>query len=214
MDLANDVNGLVIGTGDFSELALGWATYNGDHMSMYDVNADIPKTMLRHLVKRCADTMEAAGEGNSASTMETVGEGNNSAELDATDVSVILYDILATPISPELLPPKDGEIAQCTEDVVGPYELHDFYLYYCLRYGYGPRKIYRLACAALGSKYSAETILKWERNFFKRFINQQYKRSCMPDGPAVGSVGLSPREYGMPSDASYAVWMQELDEIR
>ena len=132
---------------------------------------------------------------------------------DPQTVAQILYDVLDTPVSPELLPPKDGEIAQCTENLVGPYELHDFFLYYCIRYGYGPRKIFRLACAALGSKYSEDSILKWEKNFFKRFISQQYKRSCMPDGPAIGSVGLSPREYHMPSDASYAVWMNELEAI-
>ena len=190
MDIANDTAGLVVGTGDLSELALGWATYNGDHMSMYGVNAGIPKTMLRHLVSHYAKTC-----------------GNNT-------VRDTLLDVLNTPVSPELLPPKDGEIAQCTEELVGPYELHDFFLYYVLRWGYGPKKIYRLAKNAL-PEYDSDTILKWEKNFFKRFIAQQFKRSCLPDGVKIGSVGVGPRgDLCMPSDACLNVWTRELEEIQ
>ena len=190
MDLANQRGGLVIGTGDLSELALGWATYNGDHMSMYGVNGSIPKTLVRHLVQYVSD--------------ET---------LDP-ELSAVLRDILDTPVSPELLPPKEGEIAQKTEDLVGPYELHDFFLYYAVRWGFSPRKVFRLALYALGEDYSRETILKWLKNFYRRFFAQQFKRSCLPDGPKVGSLALSPRgDWRMPSDAVNALWMKELEEL-
>lgn len=188
MDLANRRGGMVIGTGDLSELALGWATYNGDHMSMYGVNASIPKTLVRHLVDYAADT---CGDAALAS---------------------VLRDVLATPVSPELLPPKDGQIAQKTEDLVGPYELHDFYLYYAIRWGFPPRKVLRLAEYALGDKYDRETMLKWLKNFYRRFFAQQFKRSCLPDGPKVGAVALSPRgDWRMPSDAVAALWLKELE---
>ena len=191
MDIANDENGLVVGTGDLSELALGWATYNGDHMSNYAVNSSVPKTLMRHLVARYAETC-----GNQA-------------------LHDILTDVIDTPVSPELLPPKDGVISQKTEDLVGPYELHDFFLYYVLRFGFMPSKIFRLACIAWEGTYDQETILKWLKNFYRRFITQQFKRSCMPDGPKVGTVGLSPRGgFAMPSDASYKVWMDEIDTIQ
>ncbi len=191
MDYANDVNAMVIGTGDMSELALGWATYNGDHMSMYGVNGSIPKTLVRHLVRYYADT---CGE----------------AELKA-----VLLDVLDTPVSPELLPPEeDGNIAQKTEDLVGPYELHDFFMYYILRYGYMPSKIYRMAVRAFEGEYSAETIEKWLTVFYRRFFAQQFKRSCLPDGPKVGAVGVSPRgDLRMPSDAVRQVWMDDLEKI-
>ena len=189
MDLANQRGGLVIGTGDLSELALGWATYNGDHMSMYAVNASIPKTLVRHLV-----AWEAQRRGG------PTGE--------------VLRDILDTPVSPELLPPKDGEIAQKTEDLVGPYELHDFFLYYAVRWGFPPRKVLRLAACAFGGRYDREALLKWLKNFYRRFFSQQFKRSCLPDGPKVGSVGLSPRgDWRMPSDASAKLWLDELEEL-
>lgn len=191
MDLSNKYNGLVIGTGDMSELALGWATYNGDHMSMYGVNASVPKTLVRYLVAYFAQTTE------------------NTALRD------VLTDILDTPVSPELLPPKDGEIAQKTEELVGPYELHDFFLYYVLRFGYTPAKIFRLARIAFLEDYSEETVLKWLKNFYRRFFSQQFKRSCLPDGPKVGSVAVSPRgDLRMPSDASASLWMKELDGIK
>ncbi len=190
MDLSNKYNGLVIGTGDMSELALGWATYNGDHMSMYGVNSSVPKTLVRYLVAYYAQTLENE-------TLRTV-----------------LFDILDTPVSPELLPPKDGEIAQKTEELVGPYELHDFFLYYVLRFGYTPGKIYRLALLAFHQDYSEEIILKWLKNFYRRFFSQQFKRSCLPDGPKVGSVAVSPRgDLRMPSDASVSLWMKELDSL-
>lgn len=190
MDLANRLNGLVIGTGDMSELALGWATYNGDHMSMYGVNASVPKTLVRHLVRYFADT---CGE-------EALNE--------------VLMDVLDTPVSPELLPPKDGEIAQKTEDLVGPYELHDFFLYQILRFGYHPEKIYRMAVYAFNDGYEEETILKWLKVFYRRFFSQQFKRSCMPDGPKVGSVAVSPRgDLRMPSDAVSRLWLEELDNL-
>ncbi|MCD7715569.1 MAG: NAD(+) synthase [Lachnospiraceae bacterium] len=190
MDLANKTGGLVIGTGDMSELALGWATYNGDHMSMYGVNCSVPKTLVRHLVRYYADTC-----------------GNRT-------VSEILYDVLDTPVSPELLPPKDGEISQKTEDLVGPYELHDFFLYYLLRFGYPPAKIYRIAKRAFQGVYDEKTILKWLKTFYRRFFAQQFKRSCIPDGPKVGSVALSPRgDLRMPSDASVRIWMDELERL-
>lgn len=190
MDIANRTGGMVIGTGDMSELALGWATYNGDHMSMYGVNASVPKTLVRHLVKYAAD--------------ETTDE----------ELKQVLYDVLDTPVSPELLPPKDGDIAQRTEDLVGPYELHDFFLYYMLRFGYGPAKIFRLAEAAFDGDYEKTTIRKWLETFCRRFFSQQFKRSCLPDGPKVGTVALSPRgDLRMPSDACASAWLKELEEI-
>lgn len=190
MDIANMTGGMVIGTGDMSELALGWATYNGDHMSMYGVNGSVPKTLVRHLVKYYADSC-----------------------VDK-DLQAVLMDILDTPVSPELLPPKDGEIAQKTEDLVGPYELHDFYLYYILRFGYTPSKIYRLAKYAFVGSYDDATILKWLKTFYRRFFAQQFKRSCLPDGPKVGSVDVSPRGgLRMPSDACATVWLQELEQL-
>ena len=191
MDIANQTGGMVIGTGDMSELALGWATYNGDHMSMYGVNGGVPKTLVRHLVQYYADTC--------------VDE----------ELKAVLLDVLATPVSPELLPPKDGEIAQKTEDLVGPYELHDFYLYYALRFGYEPSKIYRLAKESFAGMYDEETILKWLNTFYRRFFSQQFKRSCLPDGPKVGSVGVSPRgDLRMPSDACVGVWLEDLKNIQ
>ena len=191
MNIANQSNGMVIGTGDMSELALGWATYNGDHMSMYGVNCSIPKMLVRYLVLYYAETTEDE------------------------QLRAVLLDILDTPVSPELLPPKDGEISQKTEDLVGPYELHDFYLYYMMRFGYTPSKIYRLACYTFRDAYDRETIYKWLRTFYWRFFSQQFKRSCLPDGPKVGSVALSPRgDWRMPSDASVAMWMADLDRIK
>ena len=191
MNLANQAGGMVIGTGDMSELALGWATYNGDHMSMYGVNAGVPKTLVRHLVRYYADT---CGEEK---------------------LSAVLQDVLDTPVSPELLPPKDGEIAQKTEDLVGPYELHDFYLYYILRFGFEPEKIYRLAEKAFRDVYDRETILKWLKTFYRRFFAQQFKRSCLPDGPKVGSVAVSPRgDLRMPSDACARLWLEQLDALK
>lgn len=190
MDIANKSGGMVIGTGDMSELALGWATYNGDHMSMYGVNCSVPKTLVRHLVRYYADTC-----GDEA-------------------ISQILYDVLDTPVSPELLPPKDGQISQKTEDLVGPYELHDFFLYYLLRFGYCPAKIYRVARLAFAGAYEDEVILKWLKKFYWRFFSQQFKRSCVPDGPKVGSVALSPRgDLRMPSDACVRIWMDELEAL-
>ena len=190
MDIANMTGGIVIGTGDLSELALGWATYNGDHMSMYAVNASIPKTLVRHLVKYYADNC------------------NNTALKDA------IYDIYHTPVSPELLPADNDNIAQKTEDLVGPYELHDFFLYYMLRFGMNPKKIYRLCVYALGDEYDNATILKWLKVFFRRFFAQQFKRSCLPDGPKVGSIAVSPRaDLRMPSDAAMTLWQNELDSI-
>ena len=190
MDIANQSGGMVIGTGDMSELALGWATYNGDHMSMYGVNASVPKTLVRHLVRYYADTCEDER------------------------LKAVLLDILDTPVSPELLPPKDGKISQKTEDLVGPYELHDFFLYYILRFGFRPAKIYRLALNAFAGVYEKEVILKWLKNFYRRFFSQQFKRSCLPDGPKVGTVAVSPRgDLRMPSDASAAIWLAELEEL-
>ncbi len=188
MDLANKTGGLVIGTGDLSELALGWATYNGDHMSMYGVNASVPKTLVRYIVRY-------------------------EAERSPDGLSRVLLDILDTPVSPELLPADpNGEIAQRTEDLVGPYELHDFFLYHMLRFGSSPAKIYRLARLAYGELYSDTTILFWLKTFVRRFFSQQFKRSCLPDGPKVGSVTLSPRgDLRMPSDASAALWLKELE---
>ena len=192
MDIANATGGLVIGTGDLSELALGWATYNGDHMSMYAVNAGIPKTLVRHLVAYVADEQRGS----------------------TPRLSAVLEDILATPVSPELLPPKEGEIAQKTEDLVGPYELHDFFLYYAVRWGFRPRKVFRLAEYALGEKYDRATRLRWLQNFYRRFFAQQFKRSCLPDGPKVGSVTLSPRgDWRMPSDAAATLWLEEVERL-
>ena len=189
MNLANKTGGMVVGTGDLSELALGWATYNGDHMSMYGVNASIPKTLVRYLVAYEAD--------------RTMGE-----------LSDVLYDVLDTPVSPELLPPKDGEISQKTEDLVGPYELHDFFLYYMLRFGYPPRKIYRIARKTFAGVYDDATIKKWLVTFVRRFFTQQFKRSCLPDGPKVGTVTLSPRgDWRMPSDACAALWLSEAERL-
>ena len=192
MDLANKLNGLVVGTGDLSELALGWATYNGDHMSMYAVNAGVPKTLVRYLVKWATENYF----------------GRDS------EASAILSDIIDTPISPELVPAgKDGEILQKTEDLVGPYELHDFFLYNFFRFGYTPEKIFFLAKKAHGT-YPQAVILKWEKTFFRRFFTQQFKRSCIPDGPKVGSVVLSPRgDWRMPSDASSRLWLSELEKL-
>lgn len=191
MDYANKVNGLVIGTGDLSELALGWCTYNGDHMSMYAVNTGVPKTLVRTLVSWVAET-----------------------QMDQ-ESKIILEDVMDTPVSPELLPAaEDGTIAQRTEDVVGPYILHDFFLYYVLRFGFSPAKIYYLAKHAFSGQYENEMILKWLRTFFWRFFSQQFKRSCLPDGPKVGSVNLSPRgDWRMPSDAAVALWMKQLDTL-
>ena len=190
MDKANQLGGIVIGTGDLSELALGWATYNGDHMSMYAVNSSIPKTLVRWLVSYEADTSDGK-------------------------LKKVLLDILDTPVSPELLPPEhDGTISQKTEDIVGPYELHDFFMYFMLRYGFSPSKIFRIACIAFKDEYSQEVVMKWLKTFYKRFFAQQFKRSCLPDGPKVGTVTLSPRgDWRMPSDASASIWLKELEEI-
>ena len=190
MDIANKKNALVIGTGDLSELALGWATYNGDHMSMYAVNASVPKTLVRHLVKYYADT---CGE-----------------EL----LQKTLLDVLDTPVSPELLPPENGKISQKTEDLVGPYELHDFFLYYMFRFGFSPDKIYRLAKIAFKGVYEDAFILKWLKTFYRRYFAQQFKRSCLPDGPKVGTVAVSPRgDLRMPSDAAVTVWMRKIEDM-
>ena len=192
MDIANQTGGLVIGTGDLSELALGWCTYNGDHMSMYGVNCSIPKTLVRHLVGYLA---------------------RDNAEKDQ-ELHDVLEDILDTPVSPELLPAVQGKISQKTEDLVGPYELHDFFLYYMLRWGFSPAKIYRLAVYALGKQYSRGVILKWLKTFYRRFFTQQFKRNCVPDGPKIGSVAMSPRgDWRMPSDAKMNLWQAELDTL-
>ncbi len=190
MDIANQTDGLVVGTGDLSELALGWATYNGDHMSMYGVNASIPKTLIRHLVQ-----FEAQRTDDEA-------------------LRDVLLDVLDTPVSPELLPAENGEISQKTEGIVGPYELHDFFLYYSVRWGFSPQKVLRLAEAAFAGSYDRMTLLKWMRTFYRRFFSQQFKRSCLPDGPKVGSLTLSPRgDWRMPSDASSALWLKEVDNL-
>lgn len=189
MDKANQVGGLVIGTGDLSELALGWATYNGDHMSNYAVNASIPKTLVRHIVSYVAS------------------QGGKESK--------VLYNILNTPVSPELIPPKDGEISQVTEDIVGPYELHDFFLYYFVRFAFPPSKIFRLAKIAFAKTYSDDIIFKWLETFIRRFFSQQFKRSCLPDGPKVGTVTFSPRgDWRMPSDASPELFMEDLNRIK
>ena len=185
MDIANKYNGMVIGTGDMSELALGWATYNGDHMSMYAVNCSVPKTLVRYLVLYYAETVENK------------------------ELSDVLMDVLDTPVSPELLPPVDGVISQKTEDLVGPYELHDFFLYYMLRFGFPKAKLYRMAKLTFAGDYDDETIQKWLDKFYWRFFSQQFKRSCLPDGPKVGSVAVSPRgDLRMPSDASVNIWQK------
>jgi NAD+ synthase (glutamine-hydrolysing) len=191
MDAANQMNGLVVGTGDLSELALGWATYNGDHMSMYGVNASVPKTLVRHLVKWVADSIEDES------------------------TRTVLMDIVDTPISPELIPADDdGNITQKTEDLVGPYELHDFFLYYTLRWGFRPQKVFFLTKEAFGTKYRDEVIKHRLETFFRRFFAQQFKRSCLPDGPKVGSCSLSPRgDWRMPTDASSAMWLKECENL-
>lgn len=201
MDRANQVNGLVIGTGDLSELALGWATYNGDHMSMYGVNGGVPKTLVRRLVKHEADLAVKCSNITNAASGEVLRN--------------CLIDILETPISPELLPTTEtGEIAQETESIVGPYEIHDFYIYYILRYGFSPQKVFRLAQKAFGGKYEDEVLVFWLRNFYRRFFAQQFKRSCLADGPKVGRIGLSPRgDWNMPSDALNSMWMAEVEEL-
>ena len=189
MDIANKEGAILVGTGDLSELALGWATYNGDHMSMYGVNGGIPKTLMRHIVSFCADK---GGE----------------------ELGDILRDILDTPVSPELLPAENGEISQCTENIVGPYRLHDFFIYHFLRYGTAPKKLFRIAVHTFAGEYSEVEILKWQRNFTWRFFAQQFKRSCLPDGPMIGSICFSPRgALRMPSDAVSSVWIKELEEI-
>lgn len=188
MDIANGCGGIVIGTGDMSELALGWATYNGDHMSMYCVNGSVPKTMVRYLVGYVADTNP--------------------------ELTEVLTSILDTPVSPELLPAINGEISQKTEDLVGPYELHDFFLYYGIRWGFEPKKVLRLAKYVFKFKYDDHTIIKWLKTFYRRFFNQQFKRSCLPDGPKIGTLTLSPRsDWRMPSDASSALWLKELEDM-
>ena len=188
MDIANEKNGLVIGTGDLSELALGWATYNGDHMSMYGVNGSVPKTLVRYLVRYYADTCENEGQKK------------------------VLYDVLDTPVSPELLPAKDGKISQKTEELVGPYELHDFFLYHAIRNLFTPEKVFRISKYAFKDEYDDETIKKWLITFYRRFFSQQYKRSALPDGPKVGTVSLSPRgDLRMPSDASSNIFIKEAD---
>lgn len=193
MNISNQVGGFVVGTGDLSELALGWATYNGDHMSMYGVNASIPKTLVRHIVKYYADTTTSSELGK------------------------VLYDILDTPVSPELLPTDESgtEITQKTEDLVGPYELHDFFLYYGIRWGFEPKKVYRMAKYAFGDEYDNETVRKWLRTFYRRFFSQQFKRSCLPDGAKIGSVTLSPRgDWRMPSDAMASLWLEQIDGLK
>ncbi len=194
MDIANMTGGIVVGTGDLSELALGFATYNGDHMSMYGVNACVPKTLVRHIVSHCADDADSNGQSELAS---------------------VLRDIVNTPVSPELLPANaNGDIAQHTEEIVGPYEIHDFYLYHMLRYGSAPDKLYRIAKHAFAGVYDDATLLKWLKIFVRRFFSQQFKRSCLPDGPKVGSVGVSPRgDLKMPSDASSAEWLKMIDSL-
>jgi NAD+ synthase (glutamine-hydrolysing) len=190
MDLANKRNALVIGTGDLSELALGWATYNGDHMSMYAVNCSVPKTLVRHLVRHVAMK-------------------------ENEEIKKVLLDVIDTPVSPELLPASsNGTISQITEDIVGPYELHDFFLYYMVRWGFEPKKIFRLALIAFEDVYQPDFILKWLKNYYHRFFSQQFKRSCLPDGPKVGSVTLSPRgDWRMPSDACATLWIDQVEKI-
>ena len=193
MDIANKNGGLVIGTGDLSELALGWCTYNGDHMSMYAVNCSIPKTLVRHLTHYVSDLNRESNP----------------------ELSAVLDDVLATPVSPELLPTtEDGQMTHFTEDLVGPYELHDFFLYYAIRCAFPPKKVFRLAEYVFNGEYDHDTILKWLKNFYRRFFSQQFKRSCVPDGPKVGSATLSPRgDWRMPSDAVATLWQQELEDL-
>ena len=195
MDISNAEGGFVVGTGDMSELALGWATYNGDHMSMYGVNASVPKTLVKALVKYCSEV--AYENGNQV-------------------LGAALNDVVETPVSPELLPADEsGNIAQKTEDLVGPYEIHDFYMYYVLKYGFSPAKLYRMASYALGEKYDDATLLKWLEVFIRRFFTQQFKRSCLPDGPAVTEISLSPRGgLKMPSDALSTLWLKEIEELK
>jgi NAD+ synthase (glutamine-hydrolysing) len=195
MDLSNQLGGLVVGTGDLSELALGWATYNGDHMSMYGVNASVPKTLIQYLVRYVAEVERK--------------------EKDGQKTYEILMDVVDTPISPELIPAdENGNIKQKTEDLVGPYELHDFFLYYFLRFGFRPQKIFLLAQHAFNGSYDDVTIKKWLTTFLRRFFAQQFKRSCLPDGPKVGSVSLSPRgDWRMPTDASSAMWLRECERL-
>lgn len=189
MDMANRLGGMVLGTGDLSELALGWATYNGDHMSMYAINTGLPKTLMRKIVAHVADESE-------------------------NDLAEVLRDVVATPVSPELLPAHEGELSQVTEDFVGPYELHDFFIYYMVRHGFGPAKIFRLAKAAFEGEYSDEIIKKWLKVYVGRFFSQQFKRSCLPDGPKIGSVNLSPRgAWQMPTDANAALWLDEVERL-
>ncbi len=192
MDIANKESGFVVGTGDLSELALGWATYNGDHMSMYGVNAGVPKTLIRVLVRWIAEYGSLSQKANE-----------------------ILFDVLDTPVSPELLPPDEaGNINQKTEEIVGPYELHDFFLYYVVRFGFSPAKILFLAEQAFNGEYERATLLKWLKNFYHRFFTQQFKRSCLPDGPKVGTISLSPRgDWRMPSDAFNSVWLEEVEKL-
>jgi len=192
MDYSSTVGGIVVGTGDLSELALGWCTYNGDHMSMYSVNAAVPKTLIRWMI-------DAISEQESFAASRAV-----------------LQDILDTPISPELLPPDaEGKISQQTEDLVGPYALHDFFLFYALRYGFAPEKIYAMACRVFEKDFDRQTIRKWLVNFYRRFFTQQFKRNCMPDGVNVGSVGLGPRgDWAMPSDASSRIWLEEAQQLQ
>ena len=191
MDVASEIGGFVVGTGDLSELALGWCTYNADHMSMYGVNASIPKTLIRWMISSVAEYR----------VFENCSE--------------VLADIIDTPISPELLPPDaKGNIAQETESIIGPYALHDFFLYYMLRFGFSPKKIYHLACRAFQNDFDKAVILHWMRKFYHRFFTQQFKRSCLPDGVKVGSICLSPRgDWRMPSDASAKLWLHEIDQI-
>jgi len=190
MEIANGCSGLVVGTGDMSELALGWATFNGDHISNYGVNSGIPKTLVRYLVDYCADIAETR------------------------ELAEVLHDILATPVSPELLPAENGDISQRTEELVGPYELHDFFLYHMIRRGCEPKKVLRLAAHAFDGVYECETIVKWLRVFIRRFFSQQFKRNCLPDGPKVGTLSLSPRgDLKMPSDAVCSLWLNQLDNL-
>ena len=237
MDIANDTGGIVIGTGDLSELALGWCTYNGDHMSMYGVNASIPKTLVRSLVRYAAENINAenaanydnhenhenhenmtsveneANTENAENIPNAENAGNSGHDAPGTELSRTLYAILETPVSPELLPAVQGG-GQHTEELIGPYELHDFFLYYILRWGFSPRKIYRLALESFGKDYSAAVILHWLKIFYQRFFSQQFKRNCMPDGAGVGAISLSPRTgWHMPSDASRVLWEAELENM-
>ena len=191
MDYAGIHKGIVVGTGDLSELALGWCTYNGDHMSMYGVNASVPKTLIRFVIETLAESQRFA------------------------PVREVLLDILDTPISPELLPPDaQGKIAQQTEDLVGPYALHDFFIYNAVRYGFSPKKVYTLACRAFADTFDALTVKKWLVVFYRRFFSQQFKRSCMPDGPKVGIVSFSPRaDWRMPSDGCGKLWIEEAESL-